>query len=546
MIRFVRKIALILAFAFLPLQAELHPSRIVPQVRVVNNDVVVSWTTANPTARGIVRFAPDDGRNRQPFPEYYSSAEDRSVGKSHSVTLKSLRTDIVYNYRVSCIDTVQWTELRSLNYTFRLLKQGDKHELGLILSEGPIVANATPNSIVIAWKTNLQSMGEILYWSGSKREKFSANSSGSVFEVLLEKLTADKVYSYKVVAFHRNDTVSSPVFTFRTAPVKNAKFSFMVSGDSRSGREADVDFRLNGVNYVIMNRLAQQALNHTARFFLTTGDQSDGNTPERDDMALQTETWRRAVAHANAFVPFYPSVGNHDATAPHIRFGKRGRHDPPPPNSAEDLWAENYILPTNGPEPEPGHPPFRETVYSFDYGNVHFIALNAHYFNVVKDDSIKFPYEGSFHRITGRQLEWLKADLKKAGQRLTFVYSHLPFFPAGGHIGSSFDRYPDERDALWRLFEQHNVGIVFAGHEHIYARVKVDKGVNPNFRKGIFQVIAGGAGAPTYDQDFKIPYLKNVVKFARSYNYALVTVDGNRFKMEAFDDYGKKIDEFRQ
>ena len=85
-------------------------------------------------------------------------------------------------------------------------------------------------------------------------------------------------------------------------------------------------------------------------------------------------------------------------------------------------------------------PPYTENVYSFDYGNCHFVCLNSDYayFKDLKE-------EEKFGRtIDELQLEWLEMDLKEhRKQDFIFVYFHEPPYPCGGHVGSSLDRKPD-------------------------------------------------------------------------------------------------------
>lgn len=530
------------------LQASLHPSRIKPEIRITEaGEVSVSWETANPAAKSYVLYGAEEGLYHQPFPDYYFRGEDRRVGKSHTVILKDIKPGILYNFRVGCIDTVTWSEIRSLNYTFLLIKNGNTFQQGIVITEGPLIANVTTTSLVVAWKTNVRGKGELWYWTkdAKKPHKLSTPTVSNSFELAVTGLAKDKEYSYKIMSITSDDadTIVTPTYAFRTAPDQAQEFSFVVFGDCRSGREANIDYRLNGVNYTILNRLITNAGVHNPRFFLSSGDQSDGATTERDDAALQYETWKKAVAIANAQVPFYAGMGNHDSRSPHIKFGRKGAYDPPPPNSAEDLWAENFVLPTNSPEPNTGYPPFKENVYSFDYANTHVICLNSNYQMVTQDDSIKYKDAGFTSRVGEPQLQWLKDDLKKAQGKLIVVYIHDNFYPTGGHVGSALDKFPAERDALWKLLESNNVSIVFCGHEHIYSRVTVDKTINPIYKKSIYQITAGGGGAPTYAQDKKVAYLSNVLAFKRAYHYVLVTVKGKRIQVQAFTDNNEKIDE---
>lgn len=533
-----------------------HSSAFLPWNRIVPNislnekgQVVVSWETQNPSARATVVFAPEDGSRRQPFPDYFSRALDRTTGKTHSVTLADIKLNRLYNFRVTCVDSVNLAEIRSANYCFRVIKQGEGSQLGLVQTEGPLIANITTTGLVIAWKTNMESEGEIQYWQSNtkKLSMVRAQKSSRSFEVALSKLNPDRDYSYRVLSYSSSlgDTVDSGVLSFHTAPPADApaSFKFVVYGDSRGGPEPDVDNRLNGVNYTVLNRLVNLAFQKGARFIMQTGDLMDGDTPDREEGALMYETHKKAIASVNAYIPFYHAVGNHDARTPHIKLGRTGRYDPPSPNSAEELWGEMLVLPTNGPEPEFGHPPFKENVYSFEYGPVHFIALNSDYF-FVRNDTAKYKYDGFENRIGGRQLEWLLDDLKNSSKKMKIVYLHAAPYPAGGHKGSALDQFPAQRDSLWRIFESYNVDIVFAGHEHNYSRVLVDKSINPRFRRSLYQITTAGAGAPTYAQDTTVTYIKNVVTFRRAYHYVLVSVEGTKIKVEAFDDNNRKFDEF--
>lgn len=138
--------------------------------------------------------------------------------------------------------------------------------------------------------------------------------------------------------------------------------------------------------------------------------------------------------------------------------------------------------------------------YSFDYGNSHFVVLDS---DVV----------GEASRITGAQLEWLRKDLGDSKAANKFVFVHQPLYPVDGHIGSSQDRYPKQRDALHSLFMRMRVNTVFVGHEHLF---------NEQVRNGVRYIISGGGGAPTY------PALNGEGDF---YHYIIVTVDGRDIQM---------------
>ncbi len=112
--------------------------------------------------------------------------------------------------------------------------------------------------------------------------------------------------------------------------------------------------------------------------------------------------------------------------------------------------------------------------YSFDVKNSHFIILCSE-------------LEGEESQITGKQMEWLKMDLKGVKNKHIFVLLHRPLYPKIKHLKNSMNKYPEKRDKLASLFKKYNVDMVFVGHVHVY---------NFSVVAGLSQVIAGGSGAP--------------------------------------------------
>lgn len=144
---------------------------------------------------------------------------------------------------------------------------------------------------------------------------------------------------------------------------------------------------------------------------------------------------------------------------------------------------------------------FERLYHSFDYRGCHFIILNSEAL-------------GSEGRIAGAQLRWLQQDLaENSDARFTFVAQHRPLFPVDGHVGSSMDMHPEDRDALHRLFVEGGVDCVFHGHEHLY---------NHQRRDGIHYLITGGAGGPLYASADRGGF----------HHYLLVTVAADEFTID--------------
>jgi hypothetical protein len=165
-----------------------------------------------------------------------------------------------------------------------------------------------------------------------------------------------------------------------------------------------------------------------------------------------------------------PVVGNHDAESKSVMRWLRAEYD-----SANGSQARRPISAMVG---RPGPGACRQTTYSWDHGDAHFIVLNQ-YWDGRNDDTAA---DGD---IAPALLEWLAADLAANTRPLVFVFGHEPAFPQGRHVGGSLDKYRGRRDAFWALLAKHQVAAYITGHTHSFSRVQ---------RDGVWQVDLGNAG----------------------------------------------------
>lgn len=145
-------------------------------------------------------------------------------------------------------------------------------------------------------------------------------------------------------------------------------------------------------------------------------------------------------------------------------------------NIEDTLLQNKQFIPAIGNHESPFWPydtlfalPGIEEYYSIEYGNSHLIVLNTEM------------------DLYGAQLTWLIDDLTAAHNDSTidwiFVNFHRPPYSSGNH-GSQMD----VRDAWCSVFAQHDVDIVFSGHDHDYERtVPIDD---------VVYIVTGGGGAP--------------------------------------------------
>jgi predicted phosphodiesterase len=177
-----------------------------------------------------------------------------------------------------------------------------------------------------------------------------------------------------------------------------------------------------------------------------------------------------------ASVAFYASLGNHDD--PNQRFYK----------------------------------PFNmggRRFYTFQKKDVRFFALDSNYMD------------------RGQQ-RWLEQELAESTSTWKISFFHHPIYSSGGRHGSE----EDLREIVEPMFIEHNVSVVFSGHEHFYERLKP--------QRGIFYFTAGGS-AKLRAGDIRVGPL-TAKGFDTDRSYVLVEIEGDRMHFQALSRLGKIVD----
>ena len=185
-------------------------------------------------------------------------------------------------------------------------------------------------------------------------------------------------------------------------------------------------------------------------------------------------------SHFGSGALWYPLVGNHEIDTPD--------------DTADMTWLRNEYANGNGVRTplkdftnQNGPAGCVETMFSWDYGNAHFVSVNE-YWNGGAG-------AGSDAATAGRTnlaiRDWLAADLAASNQPFVFVFGHEPAFPLNRHVGDSLDKYVDDRDAFWDLLEGEGVSVFICGHTHVYSTYQQAGG-------GVWQIDVGNAGNNTY------------------------------------------------
>jgi len=172
-----------------------------------------------------------------------------------------------------------------------------------------------------------------------------------------------------------------------------------------------------------------------------------------------------------------------------------------------------------GPKQQLDH----ESNYSFDYGNAHFVFLDAnpHIFSGVLDGRPNYAApQLAFTPYPSALRDWLIQDLDSSWQTWKIVVFHQPAFSSGNATVKN-----NQMRAVAKFLEDHGVNMVFNGHEHNYQRtfplrananvaavpspsgpaaVSIDTafdGVGGTIPDGVLYLVEGAGGNRDFDGD---------------------------------------------
>ncbi|HKO41301.1 MAG TPA: metallophosphoesterase [Nitrososphaeraceae archaeon] len=151
------------------------------------------------------------------------------------------------------------------------------------------------------------------------------------------------------------------------------------------------------------------------------------------------------------------------------------------------------------------HYNLREPYYSFDFYNIHFLAISSEH-----------PFEKG-----SKQYEFIKNDLEKSLQDPSILW-RIAFLHKPMYTSANFDRKDSEnlKNTFHQLFEKYQIDLVLSGHTQYYQRslpllynnnnstspIVIDQNNNNNNdstnNQGIIFVTAGTAGDKLHNIDY--------------------------------------------
>jgi 3',5'-cyclic AMP phosphodiesterase CpdA len=126
------------------------------------------------------------------------------------------------------------------------------------------------------------------------------------------------------------------------------------------------------------------------------------------------------------------------------------------------------------------------------------------------------------------QLQWIERELQNSREAWKIPYFHHPLYSSGGRHGSDLPK----RKVLEPLFMKSGVSVVFAGHDHVYERVKP--------QNGIVHFVVGSSGQlrkGNLDRTGFTAYAN-----ATEHAFLVAEISGDELYFQAISRSGKVID----
>ena len=311
--------------------------------------------------------------------------------------------------------------------------------------------------------------------------------------VHLTGLAPDTTYHYRVSSRNAEAGIAeSAMHPLKTAVHQHEPFSFIVISEMGGAGDREAT-----------RKLFAQIARYRPEFLLIVGDAAGGGS--------RYEDWERSLFGPGRELffdtPFYLCLGNHERL----------------PDCEQGLALFSRFV----AYPEP------KRYYSFDYGSVHFVALDST--SAADYDGLQYLPEQLGKELTpgSPQYEFLVRDLSSTRATWRFVFFHYPPYVSGSY-------QTEAMRALCPIFEQYGVSMVFNSHTIVYERSHPLRNGQLDLKSGVTYVVVGGAGMRPSWFDHKRAW--HTAQALAAPHMVQVVIAGETLELRAIDDDGRLFD----
>jgi predicted phosphodiesterase len=148
------------------------------------------------------------------------------------------------------------------------------------------------------------------------------------------------------------------------------------------------------------------------------------------------------------------------------------------------------------------------------------------YFTFVKKNVRFFVLDTN--QLDPKQRDWLDTALQQSDDQWRICYFHHPLYSDAARHGSDVSL----RVVLEPLFVKYGIDVVFSGHDHVYERLKPQKGIT---------YFVSGSGGALRKGDVR-PSAQTAAYYDQEQSFMLVEVAGDDLYFETINRSGAKVD----
>ncbi len=357
---------------------------------------------------------------------------------------------------------------------------------------GPYLQMGTPSSMIVRWRTDGRTDTKLSYGRrvGSLSTTIASEGLTQEHEVLITGLDSGTRYFYEIGNADGTFAGNDADHFFKTSPRVGSWEPVRVwvigdSGECSASQDGCVEAAAVMNEYLDWTAANGERL---ADIVLMLGDNAYTDATDSETTRGLFEPFAKVLRNH----VLWPVPGNHEF----------GASDSP---TQSGPYYEAFTLPKAAEAG--GIASGTEAYYSYDYGNIHFVALDSH------DTSREAPNNPATNICPGdgsggAMYSWLCEDLAATNQDFIVSYWHHPPYSKGSHDSDS----PSEstmrhmRQRFVPMLEHFGADLNLTGHSHSYERsVLIDGhyGVSALYRRGVHgkDITAGRPSSGGYRKD---------------------------------------------
>jgi|GEM_PF-969108 len=335
-----------------------------------------------------------------------------------------------------------------------------------IIERKPYLQMGTPTTMNVQFRTGLPITSVVKYGLGLNSLTDSVMGNVAVFDHNLQitGLQPQTKYYYQIEAIDNQILVSaSDSMFFKTAPPigsRDTSYRMWVLGDCGTANANQRAVRDAYYNYA--------GGDHTDLILFLGDNAYNSGTDSEYQFAIFEDMYEDILRQTVSI----SCPGNHDLYTANS-------------NDETGPYYDIFTLPKNAEAG--GIASGTEAYFSYDYGNVHIVSLDAQ----------------SNNAVGSPMLTWLENDLANTTQEWIIAIWHHPPYSKGSHNSDIEYTLIRMRENVLPIIENAGVDLVLAGHSHSYERSKFVNGhysYSSSFRETM--VVQPGSGNPATESAY--------------------------------------------